>query len=182
MWRSSAEICAGCGQCAAACPTGAAAYALPPSDALLRKLRALLAAYREAGGRNAVVLLHDGEHGTELIDALARHGDGLPANVLPVAVNEVTQVGLEALAAALAYGASAVRLLLRAKPRHDVTGLRKTLALAEPILAGLGFGAGRAATIETDDPDALGEALRAIEQRRPCKSRRPSTRSAASAA
>ena len=30
-----------------------------------------------------------------LIDALARHGDGLPANVLPLAVNEVTQVGLE---------------------------------------------------------------------------------------
>ena len=40
-----------------------------------------------------------------MIDALARHGDGLPANVLPLAVNEVTQVGLEAIAAAFAYGA-----------------------------------------------------------------------------
>jgi ferredoxin len=56
-----------------------------------------------------------------------------------------------------------MRLLLRAKPRHDVTGLAKTLALAEPILAGLGFGAGRAATIETDDPDALGMTLREID-------------------
>jgi ferredoxin len=43
-----------------------------------------------------------------------------------------------------------------------VAGLAKTLALAEPILAGLGFGAGRATTIETDDPDALGMALLAI--------------------
>src|SRR5205807_675156 len=91
-----------------------------------------------------------------------RFGDGLPANVLPLAVNEVTQVGLEAIAATFAYGASALRLLLRAKPRHDTGGLMKTLALAEPILAGLGYGSGRAATIETDDPDALGAALRAI--------------------
>lgn len=157
-----AQICAGCGQCAAACPTGAAAYALPPADALMRKLRTLLTVYREAGGVRPILLLHDEAHGTELIAALARHGDGLPANVLPFAVNEVTQVGLEALAAAFAYGASAVRLLLRARPRHDVAGIVKTLALAEPILSGLGFGPGRAATIETDDPFVLGDSLRAI--------------------
>jgi Na+-translocating ferredoxin:NAD+ oxidoreductase RNF subunit RnfB len=157
-----AAICAGCGQCAAACPTGAAAYALPPADALLRRLRTLLAAYRQAGGREPVVLFHDGEHGTDLIDALARVGDGLPANVLPVAVNEVTQVGLEVVAAAFAYGAAAVRFLLRAKPRHDIAGLAKTIALAEPILGGLGFNGPRAATIETDDPDALGMALRTL--------------------
>ena len=155
------HICAGCGQCAAVCPTGAAAYALPPVDALMRKLRTLLTVYREAGGERPLVLLHDEAHGAELIDALARYGDGLPANVLPLAVNEVTQVGLEIVAAAFAYGASALRLLLRARPRHDVAGLAKTIALSEPILAGLGFGPGRVATIETDDPDALGGALRA---------------------
>ncbi len=157
------NVCAGCGQCAAVCPTGAAAYVLPPADALLRKLRTLLTTYREAGGTRAVVLLHDQPHGFPLIEALARHGDGLPANVLPLSVNEVTQVGLEAVAATFAYGASALRFLIRAKARHDVAGLYKTVALADPILAGLGFGAGRVSTIETDDPFALGETLRAIE-------------------
>jgi ferredoxin len=162
-----AQICAGCGQCAAVCPTGAAGYALPPVDALMRKLRTLLSVYRDAGGENPILLVHDGADGADLIDALSRHGDGLSAHVLPFAVNELTQVGIEFIAAAFAYGVSDLRFLLRARPRHDLTGLTNTIALSERILAGLGFGAGHVAAIETDDPDALGEALMLITPNTP---------------
>ena len=160
-----AVLCAGCGECAAACPTGAASYALPPPDAFLRKLRTLLASYREAGGTGAHLLLHDAEHGEPLIRALAHFGEGLPAHVLPLAVNAVTQVGLEAIAAAFAYGALSVRFLLPARPAHAVAGLRQTIELAQVILTGLGYGADAVATIETDDPQALATALGAAPLR-----------------
>jgi len=156
------NICAGCGACAAVCPTGAAAYALPPIDALIGRIRTLLSTYREAAGVNPVLLLHDGEHGSQMIEMLARHGDGLPANVIPAPVNEVTQIGLETIAAAFAYGAASVRLLMRARPKHETGGTVRTISYADTILKGLGFGEDKIATIETDDPDMLGQALYAI--------------------
>lgn len=158
----SNEICAGCGACAAVCPTGAVTYALPPADVVLRKLRTLLVTYAAAGGKNPVVLVHDGDHGEPLIEALARFGKGLPAHVLPLRVNEVTQLGLEFSAAALAFGASAVRFLGRAKPKHDLSGLHRNVAYANTLGSALGYGEVRTGLIETNDPDALRAALDAI--------------------
>jgi ferredoxin len=159
------NICAGCGSCTAVCPTGAASYALPPADALLRKLRALLLTYAEAGGARPVVLVHEGEHGAPLIEALARHGGGLPARVLPFAVNEVTALGLEAIAAAFAHGAAELQVLMTARPRDDTEALDRTLTLADTVLRGLGFGEGRLGVIAADTPDALAAALAALPRR-----------------
>jgi ferredoxin len=150
-----ANVCAGCGACASVCPTGAASYSLPSADALMRRLRTLLQTFHRAGGSQAVVLFHDGEHGEDIIDALARFGAGLPANVLPLRVNEVTQLGPENIAAVFAYGGSGVALLTRAKPKHDIAGLRRAVEMSDTIVAALGFGAGLVRILETDDPDQL---------------------------
>jgi ferredoxin len=160
------HICAGCGSCASVCPTGAASYALPPADALMRKLRTLLTTYRAAGGTDAVVLFHDGEHGEPLIHALARFGGGLPAHVLPVRVNEVTQVAPESIAALFAYGAAGCCFLTRARPAHDLVALERTTAMMNTVVTGLGYGAAEPmiVIIRADDPDVLAAALASMGQ------------------
>ncbi len=151
-------ICAGCGQCAAVCPTGAAAYAVPDAATLVNRLRAGLRAWHAAGADTGpLVLFHDADHGEALIDAAGRYGNGLPAHVVPFGVNEITQVGPEAMAAALAYGAGQVALLGRARPHHDLSGLKASLVLMNTVADAVGHP--HAHLIETDDPDMLEAAL-----------------------
>jgi ferredoxin len=149
-------VCAGCGACAGVCPTGAASYAAPPADSLLERLRVLLSRYRSAGGGEAVLLIHEVRHGEPLIDAIARQGRGLPARVLPFGVSEIGQLGLEALAGAVAFGAGRLILLLplRKLAEGELHGLEAQLGYLRAILDGLGH-PNRVESLVTDDPDEL---------------------------
>ena len=152
-------ICAGCGLCAVVCPTGAAKYTLPAGDGLADRLRAMLGTYLKAGGETPVILFHDNTFGRDVIALSARHGRGLPGHVLPLAVNQVTQVGLETLTLALALGASEIAVLLPPKKRADRDTLLAEFAIAEAITEGLGYGKGRVRLLEPNDPDQLEAAL-----------------------
>ena len=85
--------------------------------------------YRQAGGERPVLLVHDDAHGGELISLLSRFGRGLPANVIPFALNEVTQLGLDAILGALAYGAARMLVLVPPKRRTSSRVSRHSSAM-----------------------------------------------------
>lgn len=157
------HVCAGCGTCAAVCPTSAVRLATPTAEATARSLRTLLGAYHRAGGQAPVLLLHDAAHGAPLVDTLGRHGDGLPARVIPVAM--AGQFGLDMFATAFAFGAAELRILVGRRDQARQDAVQREMALLEAILGPLGHGAGRLAPVVADDPFELAAALQDMRLR-----------------
>lgn len=141
------HLCQGFGSCASACPTGAIAYHQPDANTSGDYLFRLLKHYREAGG-DAPQLLIAGESEREWVEAeLTR----LPANWLSVWVEESASLGIESWFAALAYGASAVRIALGDDAPESVRALvERELASAAVLLAGAGLAADRIALFNPD--------------------------------
>lgn len=141
------HLCQGFGSCASACPTGAIAYHQPDANTSGDYLFRLLKHYREAGG-DAPQLLIAGENEREWLEAeLTR----LPANWLPVWVEESASLGIESWFAALAYGASTVRIALGDDAPTSVRALvERELASAAVLLAGAGLAADRIALFNPD--------------------------------
>lgn len=141
------HLCQGFGSCASACPTGAIAYHQPDANTSGDYLFRLLKHYREAGGE-APRLLIAGENEREWVETeLIR----LPANWLPVWVEESASLGIESWFAALAYGASAVRIALGDDAPASVRALvERELASAAVLLAGAGLAADRIALFDED--------------------------------
>nr|WP_279613621.1 4Fe-4S binding protein [Aeromonas dhakensis] len=141
------HLCQGFGSCASACPTGAIGYHQPDASTSGDYLLRLLKHYREAGG-DAPQLLISGENDREWVETeLTR----LPANWLPVWVEESASLGIESWFAALAYGASAVHIALGDDAPASVRALvERELASAAVLLAGAGLTADRIALFNPD--------------------------------
>ena len=157
------HLCMGCGACATVCPSGALAYAVPTVAELGTRIRTLLATYRAAGGRDACILFHDAA-GDALLDTMGRRGPGLPARVIPLALQHVASTGIDVWLAAIASGASNVVVLATgAEAPQYVEALERQIALAESIVRALGYQGAHFKLLRAGDASALARQVWAVE-------------------
>ena len=158
------HLCAGCGGCATVCPSGAMTHAYPRVPDMGLRLKTMLSTYREAGGKDACILFHNGTDGRALLQSTGRHAlrgaRGVPARVIPVECFHVASIGIDLALGAIAYGASQVAVLSAGKePAAYLAALRQQMGYAEQILQALGYRGEHFALIEAVEPGPLEAAL-----------------------
>ena len=153
-----AHLCVGCGACSTVCPSGAISFAYPSAVDQGQRLRTLLRAFGQAGGRDPALLLHSDGAGSQRIDELGRAArtdrgvHGVPARVLPVGVWHTASVGVDLWLAAFAQGANQVWVLLTDEEAPEYRqALDEQMALAQAVLSGLGYGGEHFKLIEARD-------------------------------
>ncbi len=138
--RVEPHLCAGCGGCATVCPSGAMTYAYPKVPDLGMRLKAMLATYHQAGGKDACLLFHDAAEGRTAVLSNGRKGKGLPARVIPFECFHVASLGIDVLLGAIAYGASQVCILVTEKTAEEyVAALKRQMGYAQTILTAMGY-------------------------------------------
>jgi ferredoxin len=144
------NLCQGFGTCASVCPTAAITYAYPSTGDLLGYLRTILVTYRDAGGTDPLLVFFDSASAAAMSSEL---GIALPENALPVELEEVGSIGMDAWLTCLAYGARRVLLLTgQGTPASIRDTLEQQIGYVAPILEGMGYAG---AAIEVLDSGTL---------------------------
>lgn len=139
------QLCVGCGACTTVCPSGALTYAYPRTTDQGQKIRTLLSTYAKAGGADACLLFHSQVAGQKLVEELGRAAQlgvaqGVPAQVIPVALWHTANLGLEMWLSAIAQGATRIAVLCTAEEAPQYRqGLQDQMEVARAILTGLGY-------------------------------------------
>ena len=174
------NLCVGCGACTTVCPTGALTYAYPRASEQGVRLKTLLSTYTKAGGQHPVLLLHSQSSGQQSIEALGRAArlqkniQGVPANVMPLALWHTASAGMDLWLSAVAFGASQVAVLVTDEeaPAYLV-GLAEQMRVAQTVLNGLGYSGVHfqllraASTATVQGTAALDASLAALSRARP---------------
>ena len=174
------NLCMGCGACATVCPSGAMRYNYPSVSHQGKELKTLATVFSaEAKKLNLSIapslLLHTLTAGTQMIDGLGRSAhvmpkqfEGLPAFVLPYAIEHIASTGLDLWLGALSYGFAEVVLLLSGDedPAYRAA-LEEQAQLANAILQAYGFDERIRLVMANaaDDLQTLSKAMGSLRQR-----------------
>ncbi|MEX0605604.1 MAG: 4Fe-4S binding protein [Marinobacter sp.] len=149
------DICAGCGSCAAVCPTSAVTMNETPFEALTKAVDVMARVYREQTDEAPRLVFHTLGDGADAITQLARYGEGLADDLIPLGLEHVDRIGhAEVLAA---FGAGYAEVLILADNETDRQVVAAEVKLAQAMLIGSHNAPSRVRVISDNELGAAGD-------------------------
>ncbi|MEX2475307.1 4Fe-4S binding protein [Marinobacter sp.] len=149
------DICAGCGSCAAVCPTSAVTMNESPYESLTQAVDVMAKTYREHTSESPRLVFHTLGEGYDAISHLARYGNGLADDLIPMGLDHVDRVGHAEIMAA--FGAGYAEVLILADSETDREALTAEVELARAMLVGTHNAPDRVRVISVDQLSAAGD-------------------------
>jgi ferredoxin len=149
------DICAGCGSCAAVCPTSAVTMNETPFEALTQVISVMGRVYREQSAESPRLVFHTLGAGAAAIAHLARYGDGLADDLIPLGLEHVDRVGHAEILAA--FGAGYAEVLILADSETDRQAVASEVELAQAMLVGTHNAPSRIRIVAADELSAAGD-------------------------
>jgi Fe-S-cluster-containing hydrogenase component 2 len=146
-------LCQGFGSCATVCPTGAITYAFPSTGDLLGYLRDVLTRYREGGGNDPMLVFYDNASSDAVVDRLA---EKIPENMLPLELEEIGSMGMDAWLCCLAWGVRRILILTGAgTPPSILDVIAREISVTATLLEGMGYPGTSVQIIDSSDDGAV---------------------------